>query len=93
MENLTKKDLIKGEYYYYERGNIEHYIFKYLESSFLSIISKYYKNDSSGDWNVRDCVVLRNANFEEIQWLQSCEEANKFVEKPVIQENTNYEIF
>lgn len=47
---------------------------------------------NSNNWSL-NTGKLRLANYDEIIWLKSCINANKFVPKPENTTNDNYEIY
>ncbi len=85
---LNVKDLIEGKVYYIHYNSLE-YILRFKKDKIklcLFITNKYFVNPSWKFWESSEVKILREATQDEIDWLEACEKANKFVDKPVKKE-------
>ena len=95
MANLTEKDLMEGQIYYY-KGSNEH-ILKCSKNSTMchsfriDITKKHFsKNSELNNYAFKE---LRLATHEECFWLEKAISENKYVPKPEYIESDNYQIY
>ena len=97
MEKLRIENLVPGDVYYQKIKTETEYIARlnlirdttsnpFLEdASYIGVRNKIFKRGSTFTGSrYNDFSILRKATYTEVKWLQKCEEAGKYVEKPTV---------
>lgn len=95
--SLKIEDLIEGEIYYAEYNINRSAIIEARHHSFAGCSGLYNQggNDQyfyiENGWTCKENI--RIATFEEKEWLEACEKADKFIKREEVKSDNYFEVF